>query len=137
MPWRESCFLGGFILFMTRATCWLFLMTAIALGILGLSLLKELDQTWPWVGLVSMYVLCIVAYYLRAKAITQIPVVVAYAVWEAVGLVLVILVGIFWFKEDFGPVRFAGAGLLVAGSYLVHRGTESGDGDDRLAGGGK
>ena len=117
---------------MSYAVCWLCLMASIMLAVLGLSLVKGLSHTLPWAGLLSMYVLFVLAYYFRAKAVTRIPVVVAYAMWEGVGLVLVILIGVFWFKEHFSLLQFAGVGLLLGGSFLVHRGTEKGKEDRAL-----
>ena len=117
---------------MSYAVCWLCLMASIMLAVLGLSLVKGLSHTLPWAGLLSMYVLFVLAYYFRAKAVTRVPVVVAYAVWEAVGLVLVILIGVFWFKEHFSLCQFAGVGLLLGGSFLVHRGTGKGKEDREL-----
>lgn len=120
---------------MAYAVCWLFLLASIFLAVLGLSLFKGMDQTSPWTALISLYTLFIIAYYFRAKAITRIPVVVAYAVWEAAGLLLVILIGIFWFKESFGLSGFLGVALLLGGSYLVHSGTEKGQNNSLPSGG--
>ena len=119
--------------YMSYAACWLCLLASIVLAVLGLSLVKGMSASWPLAGLIAMYTLFILAYYFRAKAVTRIPVVVTYAMWEAVGLVLVILIGIFWFQEHFSPRQFAGVALLLGGSWLVHRGTEKGE-EDRPAG---
>ena len=110
---------------MTYAVCWLFLLASILLAVLGLSLFKGMDRVSPWIGLFSLYILFIIAYYFRVKAIVQIPVVVAYAVWEAVGLVLVILIvrkvlahRVLWVWHCFWPVHIWFTAVLKKGKRI-------------------
>ena len=111
---------------MTYTSSWIFLGLSILASTLGLTLLKGLENVYPWASLLSMYCFFIVSYYLRAKAVVNIPVVVAYAVWEAAGLALVIGVGMMFFQEYLRILQAVGLLCLLGGSYLVHIGTDKG-----------
>ena len=111
---------------MPVVACWLFLGLSILLASVGLTLLKGLEPSLPWAGLFSMYALFIASYYFRSKAVIRIPVAVAYAFWEAVGLAIVILIGMLIFQEYLGIKQAGGLVLLLAGSYLIHYGTDKG-----------
>ena len=122
---------------MSYPRCWLFLGVSIITSVLGLTLLKGLEQHYPQLAVLAMYALFIPAYYLRARAMTGIPVVVAYAVWEAAGLALVIIVGMVLFEEFLGPWRALGLVCLLTGSYLVHVGTDKGEDEIAPGSGGR
>ena len=111
---------------MSVYVCWLFLGLSILVASVGLTLLKGLETACPWGGLFSMYGLFIASYYFRSKAVIRIPVAVAYAFWEAVGLAIVIVIGMLVFQEYLGIKQAAGLVLLLAGSYLIHYGTDKG-----------
>ncbi len=112
---------------MSYRACWSFLILSILVASIGLTILKWFNITHPRLGLAAMYLFLTASYFFRAKAVIRIPVGVAYAVWEAAGLAIVIIVGIFIFEENFGFNRVIGLGFLLCGSYLIHRGTCGGE----------
>lgn len=111
---------------MPVALCWLCLALAVVLASAGISLMKASQSVWPVAGLLAMYVLAILSYYFRAKAVIKIPVGVAYAVFEAAGLALVALVGVFALNEPLSATRVTAMGMLLLGAWLLHRGTDAG-----------
>lgn len=111
---------------MPVARCWLCLALAVALASAGVSLMKAAQGVWPVAGLLAMYALAILSCYFRAKAVVKIPVSVAYAVFEAAGLALVALVGVFALNEPLSALRIAAMLLLLLGAWLLHRGTDAG-----------
>jgi len=94
---------------------WLLLSLAIALEIVGTTLLK-LSQGFsrPWIGALSIldYSLC---FWLLAFAITRIPVGVAYAIWSGVGILAIALIGWFAFRQTLSPAQIGFITLILVG----------------------
>ena len=111
---------------MSLTACWLFLTLAVFLGSGGISIMKATQNVWPVAGMLITYFLVGLSYYFRSKAVVRIPVGVAYAVFEAAGLALVALVGIFALNEPLSVTRIVAMLMLFFGSWLLHRGTDAG-----------
>ena len=111
---------------MSAAACWSFLALSVLMGVGGISIMKGTQDTWAAAGILAMYVMVGLAYYFRAKAVIQIPVAVAYAVYEAGGLALVALVGMVALGESLSAARITGMAMLLLGAWLIHRGTDAG-----------
>ncbi|MDO4246169.1 MAG: SMR family transporter [Deinococcus sp.] len=105
---------------------WPALFAAIALEVTGtLSLKLFASQSWQ---LPLTYVLLAASYVLLAQAFRRIPVAVAFAVWEAAGLLLITLLGTVLLGEHLTPKQGLALLGLMAGAALLHRGThESGN----------
>ncbi len=114
---------------MSKAACWIFLGISTILGVASLGLFKSVQAERPFLGFAIIVVALVLVYYCRAKAVLRIPVAVTYAVYEAGGLVLAALVGYLCLSEPLGPMQVAGIILLLAGSWLIHNGTETGKKD--------
>ena len=78
-----------------------------------------------------MYVLMSLSYFTLSKAVIKVPIGVAYAFWEGVGLSLITLSSVFILGEHIGPVRLLAIFMLLLGTYLVHRGTENGEAEEK------
>ena len=100
----------------TRPYHWLCLLAAMLAG--GL---------YAWIpalaGLVLMWIAIGLSYYSLAKATTGLPVGVAFAFWEALGLALITLSSIYILDEPFSLQRLAGLLCALSGALLVHHGT--------------
>ena len=80
---------------------WLFLFLAIIFETAGTACLKMTDGftvLLPSIGTVIGYILC---FYFLSLAFKTIDISIAYAVWGALGIVLVSLIGFFFFHETF------------------------------------
>lgn len=104
---------------------WLFLAGAIILEVAGTSIMKASQSDWAFGGMLTMYAMLGLSYYLLARAAEGLPIGVAYAFWEGFGLVLIVLVSCLLLGEAMTPLRLFGLGLVLGGSLLVHRGTQS------------
>lgn len=63
------------------------------------------------------------AFYLLALCLKTMPVGFVYAIWAALGVVGVALVGYVLFDEPMTVTKGAGIGLIVGGVVLIHAGT--------------
>lgn len=111
----------------TRPYHWLCLLAAIVFEVGGTVVMK-LSFGWSFAhaaltGLILMWLAIGLSYYALAKATTGLPVGVAFAFWEALGLTLVTLASIFILDEPFSLQRLAGLLCALSGALLVHHGT--------------
>ena len=102
----------------TRPYHWLCLLAAIVFEVAGTTVMK-LSFGWSFAhaalaGLVLMWIAIGLSYYSLAKATTGLPVGVAFAFWEALGLALI---------TPFSLQRLAGLLCALSGALLVHHGT--------------
>lgn len=112
-----------------RFQYWLFLLGAIAFEVAGTSVMK-LSQSDQWLigpgtGIAVMLCLIVLSYYLLALAVQGLPVGVAFAFWEGLGLTFITLVSVFALGETMNPARFAALVCVLAGALLIHHGTQS------------
>lgn len=126
----------------TRPYHWYCLLGAIVLEAGGTTLMK-LSQGWGFahaalLGLALMWAAICLSYYLLALSTTGLPVGVAFACWEGLGLTLITLSSVFILDEALSLKRLLGLFCVLTGALLVHRGTGHGDdtGATRRSGGG-
>lgn len=112
----------------TRAWAWAMLMFAIALEICGLSILKALDNAGHGaLGKVALIVLMNVSYFLMSLTLRQIAVGVAYATWEIVGGIGVLLVSFVFFDPHLSTAQYFGIALGFSGIVCIILGEEHGE----------
>ena len=94
---------------------YLYLMMAIAGEVMGTSALKAshgMTKLWPAIIVIVGYTL---TFWALSIALKELPVGTVYAIWSGLGIVSIVLVGIFVFHEAFTPLHFLGTALIVAG----------------------
>ncbi|MFB9993592.1 DMT family transporter [Deinococcus oregonensis] len=105
---------------------WIALFTAITFEVTGTLSLKLFSMHTPGLELLITYAFLAASYVLLSKAFRQIPVAVAFAVWEAVGLVLITGLGVLLLGEHLTPTHGVALVGLLVGAVLLHRGTVEG-----------
>lgn len=115
---------------MSYRVAWMFLVLSIILEVSGTSIMKGSQESWPVLGMIIMYVLLGCSYFTLSKAVIKLPIGVAYAFWEGVGLCLITLTSVGILGEQLGVIKLTAIAMLLAGTYLVHRGTEDGEKDN-------
>lgn len=111
-----------------RSCAWAMLIAAIALEICGLSILKALDNAGQGtIGKVALIVLMNISYFLMSLTLRQIAVGVAYATWEIVGGIGVLLVSFVFFEPQLSTAQYFGIVLGFGGIICIILGEEHGD----------
>ena len=83
----------------------------------------------PDTGLCIMFALIGLSYYCLSLAATGLPIGVAYAFWEGLGLTLITLVSVLLLGEAMNLQRFLALLTVLAGALLIHHGTLDGPGE--------
>lgn len=109
---------------------WLVLLAAIAVEIVATAALKSVVSA-PWLVGILPLLLIGLSFALLSVALRVIPMAVAYAVWEGLGIVGIAAAGHLLFGEHLPPGRIAALAAILAGIVLI----EAGIGHDRGEGG--
>lgn len=102
---------------------YVFLGLAIAVEILGTSLLKSTDgftRLWPTVASVASYA---TSFIMLAKSIQRgMQVGVAYAVWSGLGTTVIVVIGALFLGEPVTALKVLGVALVIAGVVVLNLG---------------
>jgi quaternary ammonium compound-resistance protein SugE len=93
---------------------WLLLALAGVLEVVWAVLLKTASTAYP-LRLAAMILAMIASFVLLGRAMRDLPVGTAYAVWTGIGGAGTALVGILWFGESASVARLGALALIVAG----------------------
>jgi small multidrug resistance pump len=98
---------------------WLFLAVAIVAEVIATSALKA-SEGFSKLAPSALVVLGYgVAFYMLSRVLSTIPVGIAYAIWSGAGIVLVSLVGLFFYKQRLDFPAMLGIGLIIAGVVVM------------------
>lgn len=79
---------------------------------IGLKYTEGFTRFWPSVWTVFAM---IASFFFLSKAVTIIPIGMAYAIWTGIGAVGTVILGIVLFGEPSDPFRIVFIGLIIAG----------------------
>lgn len=86
----------------------------------GTACLKQSDgftRLWPTLVTLVAYAL---SFYFLSLVLKVIPVSIAYAIWSAVGIVLIGVIGWVVFRQTLDAPALLGMGLIVAGVLVIN-----------------
>ena len=101
---------------------YLFLVVAIALEVLGTSLLSMTNgftRLWPSLGCLAAYASSFMA---LAQTVKEIPIGLTYAMWSGLGTAAIVAVGIVAFHESMTPTKLIGVALVIGGVVTLNAG---------------
>jgi len=99
---------------------YIFLFLAIIFETVATSMLKTSEQFTKLIPSVITVIGYIGAFYFLSLTLKTIPVGIAYAIWSAVGIVLITLVGILVFKQIPDLPAIIGLLLIIAGVVVIN-----------------
>lgn len=97
-----------------------FLLLAIIFETSATSLLKVSEGFTKPLPTVASIMLYILSFYCLSVCLRTVPIGIAYAVWSALGIVLVTLVGIFAFKQTPDLATIIGLSLIILGVGVLN-----------------
>lgn len=104
---------------------WIYLFAAILCEVIGTSVMKFAGSHHaPLIGYLVMYAMIGLSYCFLALAVKKVPVGVAYALWEGIGIVLITFISVLWFGELVGLYKALGLGLIIMGVLMIKAGTK-------------
>jgi len=62
----------------------------------------------------------VVSFYSFSHVLKSMPMGVAYAIWCALGIILISVVGLVWFKQSLDLPACIGLGLIIAGVVIIN-----------------
>ena len=104
-----------------------YLGVAICAEIIGTTLLKVSDgftNLWAAAGTLVAYA---ISFYFLSLALRTVPVGVAYAVWSAVGIVAISVIGWLAFDQRLNGAAIAGIALVIVGVVVLQIATQGGE----------
>ena len=99
---------------------WLYLRTAIVAEIIATSVLKAADgftRLIPSLVVIAGYA---TAFYFLSLTLRTMPLGIAYAVWSAVGIALVSVIGWLLYGQNLDAPAIMGIALIVAGVVVIN-----------------
>ena len=78
---------------------------------------EQFTKILPTVAMAVGYLL---SFYCLSHALRTMPIGIAYAIWSALGIVLVTLIGIFVFKQVPDLPAYIGIALIMAGVIIIN-----------------
>jgi small multidrug resistance pump len=99
---------------------YLYLAAAIICEVAGTSALKESDGMTRLVPSIITVIGYVLGFFLLSLTLRTIPVGVAYAIWSGVGIVLISIVGMVWFKQSLDFAALAGMAMIVGGVAVIY-----------------
>lgn len=99
---------------------YLFLAAAILCETIGTSFLKKTEQFSKPIPTIIFIGAMAASFYLLSIALKGIPVGIAYAIWSAVGIVFISLVGYFIYRESLDFPALLGIGFIIAGVVIIN-----------------
>lgn len=99
---------------------WVYLVFAVIAEVIGTSALKQSEgfsKLWPSVIVIVGFGF---AFYFLSLTMRTIPIGITYAVWSGLGIVLISLIGWFYFGEKLDLPALIGIGLIGAGIVVMN-----------------
>lgn len=99
------------------------LFLAIMLELTGTSSMKFFTMQGSSEGYITMISCMLLSYFALSKAVVRIPISLAYAVWEGVGLIGTVCIAWSVFHEPMPPLKLLGFFVILSGLAMIKLGT--------------
>jgi small multidrug resistance pump len=99
---------------------WAYLLIAICAEVAATSALKSSEGFSRLVPSVAVVIGYGIAFYFLSLTLDSIPVGISYAIWSGIGIVLISLIGWFYFGQNLDAPAIAGIALIIAGVAVIN-----------------
>ncbi|WP_459187946.1 DMT family transporter [Parabacteroides sp. APC149_11_2_Y6] len=99
---------------------YLFLLLAIVAETVATSFLKESQQFTRLTPSIITVLGYIAAFFCLSLVMKTIPVGIAYAIWSGVGIILISLIGLFFFKQHLDLPAIIGLAFIIIGVVVIN-----------------
>lgn len=99
------------------------LLAAIILEVTGTALMKHLLEKSHSLGYLAMLAFISLSYYFLSKAVKTIPISLAYAVWEGLGLAGTAFIAWLVFQETMNLQKILSICIILSGLIMIKKGT--------------
>lgn len=97
-----------------------YLIVAVIFETFGTACLKasnEFTRLWPSLGVLFGFA---GAFYFMALTLRYMPIGVVYAIWSGLGIILITLIGLFFFKQSLDLAAYIGMGFIIIGVIVIN-----------------
>ena len=94
---------------------WAYLVLAIIFEVFGTTMMKLSNGLSQITPTVLMFVSYVASFSMLALALKTIEVSVAYAIWSALGIILISIIGIFYFNETVSSTKILSILIILIG----------------------
>ena len=102
------------------AAPWILLLLAIGSEVIGTSCLKLSEGFSKPIPTLVVLVTYATAMLLLSRVVQTIPLGITYALWSGIGIVAIVLVGLFAYKQVPSPGQLVGIATITAGVIIVN-----------------
>lgn len=99
---------------------YVYLICAIVLEIIGTAALQASEQFTKPKPVALMALSYSASFYCLSLVLRTMPVGIAYAIWSGLGIVLITLIGLFWFGQKLDGPAIAGLALIIVGVVTIN-----------------
>jgi len=99
---------------------WVLLLFAITSEVIGTSCLKLSEGFSKPIPTLVVLVSYATAMLLLSRVVQSIPLGITYALWSGIGIVAIVLVGLFAYKQVPSPGQLVGIATITAGVIIVN-----------------
>ena len=99
---------------------WILLLMAIGSEVLGTSFLKLSDGFSKPIPTLVVLAAYSTSMLLLSRVVQTIPLGITYALWSGIGIVAIVLVGLFAYKQVPSPGQLVGIATITAGVIIVN-----------------
>jgi len=94
---------------------WVILLTGTLISVFANAMLKQSDGFNNVLLGCCSFLLFGIGIYMYGQAVKTLPIGIAYAVWSGIGVLIVTLIGLIWFKESISPLGILFMVMIITG----------------------
>ena len=98
---------------------WFLLFLAVVFEVVGTSAIKQSAGFTKFFPSLAVAVCFVVSFYLLTFSLKVLPIGVVYAVWSGMGIVLISVIGHWFFNERLDAPAFIGISFILAGVLIM------------------